>query len=61
MDFFIVPTISFGMLYCFFVITHDRAVHSTFQGGQAPDKRVGDPAVSLWSELQARHLSSAEP
>jgi putative transposase len=24
MDFFTVPTISFGMLYCFFVIAHDR-------------------------------------
>jgi len=24
MDFFIVPTLSFGVLYCFFVIAHDR-------------------------------------
>jgi hypothetical protein len=24
MDFFTVPTISFGVLYCFFVISHDR-------------------------------------
>jgi putative transposase len=24
MDFFTVPTLSFGMLYCFFVISHDR-------------------------------------
>jgi putative transposase len=24
MDFFTVPTITFGMLYCFFVISHDR-------------------------------------
>src|SRR5207245_9499361 len=24
MDFFTVPTISFGVLYCFFVIRHDR-------------------------------------
>src|SRR5271167_135411 len=24
MDFFTVPTITFGVLYCFFVITHDR-------------------------------------
>jgi hypothetical protein len=24
MDFFTVPTLTFGMIYCFFVITHDR-------------------------------------
>ena len=24
MDFFTVPTIAFGVLYCFFVISHDR-------------------------------------
>ena len=24
MDFFIVPTLTFGVLYCFFVIAHDR-------------------------------------
>ena len=24
MDFFTVPTLTFGMLYCFFVIDHDR-------------------------------------
>jgi putative transposase len=24
MDFFTIPTITFGMLYCFFVIAHDR-------------------------------------
>jgi putative transposase len=24
MDFFTVPTLSFGVLYCFFVIAHDR-------------------------------------
>jgi hypothetical protein len=24
MDFFTVPTITFGMLYCFFIISHDR-------------------------------------
>ncbi len=24
MDFFTVPTIAFGLLYCFFVISHDR-------------------------------------
>ena len=26
LDFFAVPTISFGVLYCFFVISHDRVV-----------------------------------
>jgi hypothetical protein len=31
MDFFTVPTISFGVLYCFFVIAHDqrRILHWT--------------------------------
>jgi hypothetical protein len=24
MDFFTVPTVTFGVLYCFFVISHDR-------------------------------------
>jgi hypothetical protein len=24
MDFFTVPTLTFGVLYCFFVISHDR-------------------------------------
>ena len=24
MDFFTVPTITFGVLYCFFIISHDR-------------------------------------
>ena len=24
MDFFTVPTLTFGVLYCFFVIAHDR-------------------------------------
>ena len=24
MDFFVVPTLTFGMIYCFFVISHDR-------------------------------------
>jgi hypothetical protein len=29
MDFFTVPTITFGVLYCFFIISHDRrrAIH----------------------------------
>ena len=28
MDFFTVPTLTFGVLYCFFVIAHDRAAFS---------------------------------
>ena len=24
MDFFTVPTVTFGILYCFFIISHDR-------------------------------------
>jgi len=37
MDFFTVPTIRFGMLYCFFVIAHDRRrILEAFPFGSAP-------------------------
>ena len=29
MDFFTVPTLTFGVLYCFFIISHDVAEFST--------------------------------
>jgi putative transposase len=37
MDFFTVPTITFGVLYCFFVIRYDRR-HLAFQHHEASDK-----------------------
>jgi hypothetical protein len=45
MDFFTVPTITFGLLYCFFVISHDRRriLHVNVT---KPDERLGHPAVA---------------
>ena len=36
MDFFTVPTITFGVLYCFFVISHDRARFSVSTSRETP-------------------------
>jgi putative transposase len=46
MDFFTVPTITFGVLYCFFVISHDRRriLHFNFTRH----------ATSLWTIQQLR-------
>ena len=41
MDFFTVPTLTFGVLYCFFVIAHDRRRILHLQRDQASDQRVG--------------------
>src|SRR6201997_502844 len=46
MDFFTVPTISFGVLYCFFVIRHHRRRILHFQHHQASDQRLDHPAVA---------------
>ena len=37
MDFFTVPTITFGVLYCFFVIAHDRRKILRFNVTQHPN------------------------
>jgi hypothetical protein len=39
MDFFTVPTITFGVLYCFFIISHDRR-------RMASDERLDYPAAA---------------
>ena len=39
MDFFIVPTITFGVLYCFFVIRHDRRRIQHFNVTNRPASR----------------------
>jgi putative transposase len=46
MDFFAVPTITFGMLYCFFVINHDRRRILHFNVTKYP--------MSLWVVQQLR-------
>jgi putative transposase len=46
MDFFTVPTITFGMLYCFFVISHDRRKILHFNVTKHP--------TSLWVVQQLR-------
>jgi hypothetical protein len=46
MDFFTVPTITFGVLYCFFVIGHDRRKDSALQRdpqSECPLDRAADP------------------
>jgi transposase InsO family protein len=46
MDFFTVPTISFGVLYCFFIIAHDRRRILHFNVTKHP--------TSLWISQQLR-------
>ncbi len=46
MDFFIVPTMTFGVLYCFFVIAHDRRRILHFNVTKYP--------TSLWTVQQLR-------
>ena len=48
MDFFTVPTISFGVLYCFFVIRHDRRRILHFNSTKHP--------TSGWIIQQLREL-----
>jgi transposase InsO family protein len=46
MDFFTVPTLTFGLLYCFFVIAHDRRRVLHFNATQHP--------TSAWASQQLR-------
>jgi transposase InsO family protein len=46
MDFFTVPTIAFGVLYCFFIISHDRRRISHFNVTKHP--------TSMWAVQQLR-------
>jgi putative transposase len=46
MDFFTVPTVTFGLLYCFFVIAHDRRKILHFNVTKHP--------TSLWTVQQLR-------
>ena len=46
MDFFTVPTLRFGVLYCFFIIGHDRRKILHFNGTRNPN--------ALWVVQQIR-------
>src|ERR1022692_1749602 len=46
MDFFTVPTVTFGLLYCLFVISHDRRRILPLQRHQPSDEPVDRPAVA---------------
>jgi hypothetical protein len=46
MDFFTVPTVTFGVLYCFFVISHHRRPHFALQRHQTSHELVDCSAVS---------------
>jgi len=53
MDFFIVPTITFGVLYCFFIIGHDRR-------GMLHVNVTKDP-TSAWIIQQLREAFPLKP
>ena len=70
MDFFSVPTVTFGVLYGFFIIAHDRRrilhYNVTPPSDQRLDRaavagslslRTGDPVSHFGSRLQVRHRS----
>jgi hypothetical protein len=52
MDFFSVPTVTFSLLYVFFVIGHDAPAYPTFQCYKTSDQQLDYPAVargvSVW-------------
>ena len=54
MDFFTVPTLTFGVLYGFFVIAHDRRRILHLDATQPPDKRMGVAAAAQYLPLRLR-------
>ena len=46
MDFFTVPTLTFGILYCFFVIGHDRRRILHFNVTRNPERALGFAAAA---------------
>lgn len=64
MDFFTVPTLRFSVLYCLFVIDHDREVISSQMFaeeavGMGKDVRVNSPEISgaaLWVKERYLHI-----
>ena len=59
MDFFTVPTLTFGILYCFFVISHDWRKDSPGRThlGLAKDTPAGRP-TEIRSALSAPRLAA---
>jgi len=62
MDFFSVPTITFGVLYCFFVISHDRRrilhINVTRHPTSLWTVQQFARGVSIWVGSKVRHLRS---
>jgi len=62
MDFFAVPTITFGLLYGFFIIGHDPPAHTALRCYQASDQLLGCTAitrgVSTRTSVSASNLRS---
>jgi putative transposase len=57
MDFFTVPTLTFGVLYCFFVIGHDRRKILHFNVTQNPNAVwVAQPLREAWAYKQPRRF-----
>src|SRR5260370_11443968 len=52
MDFFTVPTLTFGVLYCFFVIGHDRRKILHFNVTRNPNARVVQQLREAWAYQQ---------
>ncbi len=52
MDFFTVPTLAFGVLYCFFVIAHNRRRILHFNVDEAPHQHLGGSAASRGLSLR---------
>jgi hypothetical protein len=50
-DFFTVPTLTFGVLYCFFVIAHDRLEVDQVRGGLSPRLRNGSRGQEFHREV----------
>ncbi len=46
MGFFTVPTLTFGVLYCFFVIAHNRRRILHLQCNQVPNERVDNATAA---------------
>jgi len=59
MDFFTVPTLTFGILYCFFIIGHDRrriVHHNVTRNPNAPWVGVQLHQAWEWDEQPQRFL-----
>ena len=60
MDFFTMPTLTFGILYCFFVISHDRRKILRFPGHEqsecALDRAADEGSVAVRAGAQVPDL-----